>query len=655
MEPFARPLIRRRPAGPMSAGDASPAHADADAVEPDRQPFAAHAERSDGAPTLGLPQRRRRRGVSLCAPIPPLLRPLALSLVLALVLLLAGAVSPDGSFARTAVFDCFGAWTWTYVICLPTFAAHLARILVAGLARLRVRFCPPRGLALGEPAAAPPPRARVASAAEAVEGLGEMQLFGWLPVGDALLALLTWTVMGTASAVGFGTRTLPRAELSARPLPAASELVFPKAFLWGAATAAYQIEGNLTNTQWYAFEREFVRPDGSAAIENGDRCGLADDSWERFDVDLGCMTGLGLSAYRFSVEWSRVEPERGVFDSAALERYVSWATQLRAAGIEPLVTLHHFTEPLWLTAEGGLLAPSAADDFAAFVEVVAAALAPLVDVWVTINEPMVVTTLGWVTGEFPPAGQGDLGGMYRALMTMVEMHRAAHAVLKRVDTLAAPGGRGEPCEVGIAKSAVLFEPASAWHPIEALAAGAAEGWYNLWPLRQLQRAREEGRDGRAGRLRPRGTGLDYVGINHYFNQRISRWGGYGGHVPGYATSDMGWSLDPASLYETLVQYGRWAPGVPMVVTEHGVADDQAPDTRRVDFLARSLDGLRLAVVQRGLPVRGYMHWSLLDNFEWAKGFGMRFGLFGVDYETFERSWTHGGRLYKEVIDANRQA
>ncbi|KAG8457230.1 hypothetical protein KFE25_009809 [Diacronema lutheri] len=604
---------RTRTSRTSAASDSANAAATAD-----DEPHAADGKRGDGG---------------LCARIPPLARPAATSCAIGVVCLLAAALAPQGSLPRVVVLDCWGVWAWINILLLPLWLWHLCRVLLAGM-RATARF----GLARAGLA----PRGPSERAEPAL-------VFGWLPAGDAFALLVSWLLLGAVSTWAWGGRALP-AGFFDTPAPPSSELIFPDNFTWGAATAAYQVEGGLNNTQWYRFEQEFTRKDGSRAIADGWECGLAADSWNRFDEDLSCMLALGIKTYRFSVEWSRIEPRRGSFNASAMARYVDWTRQLRGAGIEPLVTLHHFTEPLWRTDLGGLENASMADDFERYARYVGVALGPTVDFWVSVNEIMVVALVGWLNSEFPPGRSGDLAGTMRAIHTLVEMHRAAYRALHDVDTVAAAGGQGRPCLVSVAQNVVLWSPANTWFPTEAFVAGFYEGFYNRWVLEQLLRARAV----RGGPLGARGSGLDYLGLNHYFSQVVSLGGAYMHYDrTHFAISDMDWPLDPGSLYQVVMQYHRWSPDLPILITEHGCADGQVPDARRVDFTRKSLMGLHAAVTAADVPVIGYIHWALIDNFEWAAGFTPRFGLFRVNWlGDLARSWTDGGLLYKALIAEN---
>lgn len=445
-----------------------------------------------------------------------------------------------------------------------------------------------------------------------------------------------------------GPAQVPDDTLHALPQPA-----FPAGFHFGAATAAHQVEGGLGGNNWARWEAG-VRPDGQPTIRTGERAGRAVEHWDRFDDDVALMVDLGLDTYRFSVEWSRVEPEPGRVDTAALERYRSWCTTLRDAGIEPLVTLHHFTEPVWLTDRGGFEDPATAAAFERFVARVVPALGEYVDRWVTINEPNVFAVLGWLQGEFPP-GVRDLRRTSQVLRTVLACHARAYHTIHQLDTRAAEPA-GTPAQVSLAHNVILFEPRSWANPAEVIAARVAHRNYNAAPIEACRTGRFTfGLPGARVDERMRGLAgtLDWLGVNHYVRHLVKVPGGdelfETGSDDATVTNDMGWDLIPGTLAEAV----RWASRyrLPITVTEHGTCDAQVPDRRRQWFLATSLASLA-ETVAAGTDVRGYVHWSLLDNFEWAHGFTPRFGLYRVDHMTQQRVLTGGGRWYRDLLAAH---
>jgi beta-glucosidase len=466
----------------------------------------------------------------------------------------------------------------------------------------------------------------------------------------------------TATLAGAGVALARRRDLGSSlrhgpatvPPPPATLPRFPAGFRFGAATAAHQVEGGTSGNNWTRWE-DHVRPDGRPGILTGERAGQASDHWERFDDDVELMVALGLDTYRFSLEWSRLEPSPGRFDDDALHRYRSWCRTLRAARITPMVTLHHFTEPLWLTDRGGFEDRRAAAAFERFAEHVVPALADQVDLWITVNEPNVFAVLGWLRGEFPP-GATDLGRTANVLRNVLEAHGRAYHAIHRLDRAAADPA-GPPAAVSIAHNVVLFEPRTRANPLEVLAARVAHRNYNAAPLEACRSGRVTfGVPGAGVRERLPGLAgtLDWLGVNHYFRNVVEVPGRGEPLTLGFdgvsVKNDMGWDLLPGTLATAV----RWAAsyGLPVTVTEHGTCDAEVPDERRRWFVPAALEELAVAVAD-GVDCRGYVHWSLLDNFEWAHGFGARFGLHRVDYATQERKLTGGGAAYRDIVSASR--
>jgi beta-glucosidase len=418
-------------------------------------------------------------------------------------------------------------------------------------------------------------------------------------------------------------------------------------FLLGTATAAHQIEGGNDN-DWSDWETGHY-DDGQPHIARGETSGLADDSWNRIDTDLALMKRLGTNAYRFSFEWSRLQKSKGAaLDPIAVERYHLWLTKLREAGIAPMVTLMHFTLPRWVSAEGGFESSQAVADFEAFVRQVAREFGPQVDTWCTINEMNVYALEGYSWGEFPPGKKDDLAAAH-VLELQLEAHARAAAALREEDLWDADGD-GRATFIGLAHHVRIFQ-ASTTSAIDNGITGLTDDFFN----ESIPRALITGRvrvfipgaadfdipvEGLAG-------SVDWLGLNYYTRGYVRTDLGDPTFSKMYVpkerkVSQLGWDIYPDGLYLALKRLS--AVGVPLYVTENGMAD--ADDSQRVEFLQRHLLALTRAA-RDGVDVRGYFHWSLLDNFEWADGFAPRFGLFKVDYaavdaqgkQTFERTPT----------------
>jgi beta-glucosidase len=402
--------------------------------------------------------------------------------------------------------------------------------------------------------------------------------------------------------------------------------VFPQGFLWGTASAAYQVEGDNRNADWWEFEQEPGR------IANGDTSAIACDHYNRYREDFKLLRELNQNAHRLSIEWSRIEPSEGEFDSRQIRHYRDVLGELREQGIEPMVTLHHFTSPLWFARKGGWANREAARAFLPYVTKMAEELGDLVGIWCTINEPNIYAANGWITGEFPPARQGDLVTFYRVLANMRNAHELAYVAIKR---------KRPDAPVGLSHHKFLFLPASNKRR-DRVAAHTAQFTVDRWPVApgNFRRVVE--------------ATSDFVGIAHYWAQMVAfdpsrakeqfirRF-----NVPGAHLTDMGWSADPMWMRQVLNELKGL--GKPVYITENGLA--AADDARRQRYIIDILENVRLAIAD-GVDVRGYFHWTNMDNFEWARGYSALFGLIGVDRNTLERTVKGSGRLYGRIAGAN---
>ncbi len=420
---------------------------------------------------------------------------------------------------------------------------------------------------------------------------------------------------------------------------------------FGVATSAYQTEGGLSSNNWAAWER--ARP----ALGPGHKCGSASRSWEHFEDDLENLRWLGVDLYRFSIEWSRVEPAPGRFDDAALERYRSWCVKLDAAGITPMVTLHHFTEPLWVTRKGGFEGRAVIDDWLRFVAEVLDVLGDVVHTWITVNEPVGYVVQGWVRGEWPP-GKRDPRTAVRVLDNLLTAHADAYRLI-HADAQAR--GSGSACTVGLAHHIVMFRPRRPRHLLDRAIARSVDRAYNRATLEALHTGwltlRLPGLHYQAERPGLVGT-QDFMGLNHYYPLVVGmRWRGSGPLPwvdvlpagPDQERDDLGLLLDAGSLVEAVGVVSRY--GLPVFVTEHGVCDGEEPDRRRICHLEASLAGL-LALPSH-CDVIGYVHWSLVDNWEWTFGHAACFGLFAVDRCTGRRTPKPSADTYRRLIGTHR--
>ncbi|MBI4991598.1 MAG: family 1 glycosylhydrolase [Candidatus Harrisonbacteria bacterium] len=360
-------------------------------------------------------------------------------------------------------------------------------------------------------------------------------------------------------------------------------------FLWGAATSSYQVEGGIKN-DW---------------TRAGFDSGRAADHYSRFKEDFDLAKELGHNAHRFSIEWSRIEPEEGKFDKKEIEHYRKVVTALQERGLEPFVTLWHFTNPVWFAESGGFESPKAVFYFERYINFVTENLKD-VKFWITINEPMVYTKNSYWLGIWPPGRPLSPLSYFRAIKNLIQAHKKASVVIKKVNPRA---------QVGIAKNIIYFEEDKhPWHYLQKL----GEYWWNEYFLNKIF------------------DHQDFVGLNYYFHKHIRR--------ETHPVSDLGWGIYPEGLYQVLGVLKKY--NKPIYVTENGIAD--AKDEKRAQFIKDHIDWMKKAMAE-GVDVRGYFYWSLLDNFEWEKGFGPRFGLIEVDYKTMRRKIRGSAYLYKYFI------
>lgn len=365
---------------------------------------------------------------------------------------------------------------------------------------------------------------------------------------------------------------------------------FPPGFLWGTATAAHQVEGGNWNNDWWAWEHNPASP----CVEvSGDAC----DHYHRYAGDIALLADLGFNAYRFSLEWSRIEPEEGEWSAAGLDHYRRMADACRDAGLTPMVTFHHFTTPRWVAHLGGWEEPDTAARFASFCHRAAAGLADAMGWACTINEPNMVALHGYRTGAFPP-GRRD-SALRRAVNdVLADAHRRAAAAIRSVFpgpvglTLAMQETVGDPSRV----DAVLRDTENVF----------------------LDACHDD----------------DFLGVQTYTRVQVGP-DGLLPPEPGAELTMMGYEFRPSALEATLRRAWSYLGGeVPLVVTENGIATED--DRRRIAFVDEAVRGVARCL-EDGIDVRGYLYWSALDNFEWAYGYGPTFGLIAVDRATMERT------------------
>lgn len=404
------------------------------------------------------------------------------------------------------------------------------------------------------------------------------------------------------------------------------EKYFPKNFYWGAATASYQVEGGIENNDWAKAANEGRVP----------FCGLACDHKRLYEEDFDLAKELGHTAHRFSVEWSRIEPEEGKYDEEAVDYYRRVLLALRKRNLEPFVTIWHFTLPLWFSESGGFERSDSPKIFARYAAYVVSRLDDLCNHFSTMNEPNVFGSNGWLRGTWPPFKRFSFTDMvsitnsgrqseaksskglipvflyFRVMKNLAIAHNLAYTEIKRISPKT---------EVSVVKHVIVF--AATANPINQLKAWIAN---YFWTYRFMNRIEDF---------------CDSIGLNYYFYTKF-------GDKSKWRKTDMDWNFAPEHIYDALMMLNRYKK--PLFVSEAGLAD--ASDEGRAEYIKKQVKGTYKAIAA-GADVRGHLYWSLLDNYEWALGFEKRFGLVEINYETLERKVRPSAYVYKEICKKNQ--
>ncbi len=410
-----------------------------------------------------------------------------------------------------------------------------------------------------------------------------------------------------------------------------NKLIFPAGFLWGASTAAHQVEGNTFNnwsewekqnadrlameakTKWRPWQQEkFPEMFEKENYVSGKAC----DHYNLYENDFDLAREGGHNAQRFSIEWSRIEPEEGEFDEKEIEHYRQVIKALRERGIEPFVCLWHWTHPVWLEEKGGASSKEFVKYFERFAKKVSEEFSE-VKFWLTINEPMSVIPNCYFSGIWPPQKRKPLLAL-RVYKILSEAHKTAYVVIKKDNP---------EVQVGFANIVAYFEAANPNSFLDKMIVKVAEYFGNKKFLKMT-----EGKN-------------DFLALQYYFHHKLSFFKGRVNENK--KVNDLNWEIYQEGLYHLL----KWMGGykLPIYITENGLADAQ--DEKRTEFIKSGLSWIYKAIVD-GVDVRGYFHWSLLDNFEWDKGFWPRFGLVEVDYKTLERKPRKSFYEYAKICKAN---
>ena len=395
---------------------------------------------------------------------------------------------------------------------------------------------------------------------------------------------------------------------------------FPHNFLWGAATSSYQVEGNNVNADWWPWEKKAGKEQSAQACRH----------YEMYEQDFDLAKSLDHNTHRLSIEWSRIEPKEGEFSQEELKHYIDVVRALKARNIEPMVTLHHFTNPIWFSTSGGWTNRCSVERFLRYCDVVTRALARHVHFWITINELTIYFSHAYMFGVWPPQERSYLKA--KAVHDhMIAAHIKAYPLINKIykeQDLPKPS-------ISISQhiSAMVL---CADNLRNRIAVRLRDKWYNFEILDKLIR---------------HGT-LDFIGLNYYSRHLVdvsSWWIGNLLMEMGKSNDDrvkknsLGWDIYPEGLYQVLLKLKRY--GLPVMITENGICTSD--DNLRWEFVSAHLKSVHRAM-QEGVNVTGYLYWSLMDNFEWDKGFGPRFGLINIDYNTHQRTVRESARKFGQV-------
>lgn len=468
-----------------------------------------------------------------------------------------------------------------------------------------------------------------------------LRRFSWLSLALACIGTLSGATCNTG-----GPNPFPPNE---RPiLGNIDPTVFQKDFMWGASVSAHQCEGNDDHADW----AHWISPVPTSA---GVPAGQAADHYNRFAQDLDLLKAINLNTYRFSVSWARLypHPDMAEPDPDAVAHYDAVLAACKARGIRPMLTLHHFVMPDWLTEQDRWGDGRAIDDFKKLTRFAADRWGKDVDYWITVNEPEVFAFHGWLRAVFPP-GKTDFALALRVLANLMKAHAEAYHIIKESDTIDADGD-GQASMVGIAHLVVPVVPYTPWNPFEQFVATAVGAFTNsFWFVAD--------RTGIIDLRLPFGPELiedfplfrgthDFIGINYYSRQIIRidpLLGVVVDQYPNSVRSSLGIEVYPQGLYDSMQFMSQF--GLPLLITENGIADSD--DSLRPAYIKSHLAEISRFMRDRpDVSVKGYIHWALMDNFEWEHGFGPRFGLYAVDYATQQRTARPSALLFSEIIAA----
>ncbi len=399
---------------------------------------------------------------------------------------------------------------------------------------------------------------------------------------------------------------------------------FPSGFLWGTSTAAHQIEGNNTNSDWWEWEQSKDyksmrnKKTGLLMPTPTEASGIACDSYNRYEEDFDLAKSMNNNAIRFSIEWARLEPKEGEFSKKEFDHYKRMIKAANDRGLKIFLTLHHFTNPAWFAKKGGWKNKKNIKYFERYAKKCAEEFKDTVMAYLTINEPQVYALQAYYVGKWVPC-EKNIFTSIKVMWNMIKAHKLAYKAIKSVDIN---------YQVGIAKNLVWHETTSRfyafWDHLVADVMNILNTTAFLFPISKY---------------------LDFIGVNYYFTNRYRN--GRQANTNDWQ-SDMHWWIYPEGLYNVLINLKSY--NKPIYITENGLADQN--DKHRERFL-REMIAVCYKAIKDGVDLRGYFHWSLIDNFEWSDGYWPRFGLVGIDRENnLKRIPRKSSKLYAQIAKDN---
>ena len=427
-----------------------------------------------------------------------------------------------------------------------------------------------------------------------------------------------------------------------------SKIKFPKSFSWGTATASHQVEGDCINNNWYFWENQ-KDENGHPRIKDNQKAGAACDHWNRYKEDIKLIKNLGVTHYRFSLEWSKIEPNKGDYNQNVINHYSEVIDALIEQKITPVITLHHFTNPIWFDQLGSFEKEENITYFVSFCEMVFEKYSSRVKNWCTINEPEVYSVMGYFAGIFPP-GKKEPQLAVEVLRNLLVAHTRVYHRLKDL-----PNGKNS--KIGIVKNIMQFDPYRRWNLLDWIVCRVTTKIYNGIALSYLEKGSIKVHYPFFVKLNYQSKiaaqATDFFGLNYYSHSHLKfKFDSYEFFENKFFShdtmTDMPYVIYPEGLYRAIKQAEKIKR--PIIITENGIADSM--DDRRGVFIEKYIYAMNKAM-QEGINVEGYFYWSLMDNFEWAEGYDMRFGLYEVNFKNQKRTLRKGSQKFIDIINDSK--